>query len=116
MLVKDRLLVEHNMSSLIESYRYSNWFTKDIDLKMQFTQFILDFYPEEIDYGIGYLKEQDYGLYELLYPIILDYQTYGLQHFREEEPIIEEVKPKTFLEKLKSLFEKDRVKVVFRRD
>ena len=46
MLVKDRLLVEHNMSSLIESYRYGDWFTKDIDLKMQFTQFILDFYPD----------------------------------------------------------------------
>ena len=116
MLVKDRLLVEHNMSSLIESYRYGDWFTKDIDLKMQFTQFILDFYPEEIDYGISYLKEQEQGLFELLYPIILDYQTYGLKHFKEEDPIIEEEKPKTFLDKIKDFFKEDKIKVDFKRN
>lgn len=116
MLVKDRLLVEHNMSSLIESYRYGDWFTKDIDLKMQFTQFILDFFPDEIEYGIDYLKEREKGLYELLYPIILDYQTYGLQHFKEEEPVEVEEKPKTFLEKVKDFFKEDRIKVVFKRN
>ena len=66
--------------------------------------------------GISYLKEQEQGLFELLYPIILDYQTYGLKHFKEEDPIIEEEKPKTFLDKIKDFFKEDRIKVDFKRN
>ena len=111
MLIRNRLIVEHNMQSLIESWENGNWATKEIDLKMQFVDFICEFTDEEIKHGISYLSQNSPELYEVMFPIIVDYQTYGMLHFEEPDPDdFYEDKPKTWFDKVKEVFQNVMVK------
>jgi hypothetical protein len=94
------------MCTLLESYRNCEWISKEADLKMQFIDFLLEFKADEVAYGIAYLKEKEIGLYEMLYPIILDYNTYGLKHFIEEPPkeTVDEDVNLSWFERIKSFF------------
>lgn len=124
MLIKDRLTVEHTMNSLRQNYRWAKNADElgvDVHARLDFTHFILEHSDEEIAHAINYIRGTE--LYDALFPIILEYQTFGLKHFKEEVPQdsveeeIEEEEPKTFIGKLVALFrgESDGLAIIFKK-
>jgi len=105
MKIKDKLVVEHNMNCLIDNYAHRTYLNAENDIKLQFISFLLEFTQEEVNYGVEYILKECSGLYDLLYTLILDYQTYGLKNFEEpvEEPL--EETPKTVWDKVKEFFQ-----------
>lgn len=118
MSITVNLKVEHNMLHLIERYDNEDWCSKDVDLKLQFIEFLFEYRPDEVEYGISYLKEKSKGLYELFMPIILEYRTFGLKHFKDEVESVEvqeEETTETWWDKFKNIFKKQDVTIMFRR-
>lgn len=106
MSLRTKLVVEHNMNILIDDYehRYS-YSNGSVDIKLRFIDFLIDFREDEIDFAISYIKETSKGLYEFLFPIILEYRNFGLSSFRDSEPS-EPIKEQKFFDKIKNLFKK----------
>ena len=85
MIIRYRLVVEHNMCTLIEAYRSGTSLSNEADLQIQFIDFLTEFNKEEVEHGISYIKKIEPRLYNMLLPLILEYRTYGLAHLEEGE-------------------------------
>ena len=87
--LREKLLVEKCLNSIIRTYN----FAKDedvnalIDLKLDFLSFLTSNQPEEVQYGIEYLKLQYEDIYLLLGGMILEYQQNKLEGALHCKPI-----------------------------
>lgn len=89
--LREKLLVEKCLLTLIEDNQLeeddrTNWMsTKEpihaANLQLDFLSFLTSNLPEEVDYGISFLinnKDKYANSFKVLFPMILEYQNYGL--------------------------------------
>lgn len=109
MSIRTNLIIEHNINILIDMFNHKHEYINGVhDIKLRFIELLLEFKPDEIAHGISYMQNENNALYKLLYPLVIEYNTYGVTHFQDEpEPVVEEVKKQTFLDKIKSIFKKE---------
>ena len=115
--LRERLLVEKCLLSFFDVYNCSYKETdisekiRDLDLKLDFLQFLSNNEKENVDYGIKWLIDNQRFFqkqFDILFPIILEYQAYGLENSLKCDPIPEptipiEEKPK-LVDKIKNFF------------
>lgn len=104
--IREQLLVEKCLTSIIHTYKCvvnneavfmngeADIYEKqkaELDLKLDFLSFLNQNKPEEVKYGLDWLskRKQDTQVYELLYPMILEYNNYGLEGALQCIPIEE---------------------------
>ena len=100
MVVKDRLLVDSFFETLMINYTNNRHFIGvETNLKIDLADFIVENTREETEYLFSLIEDSE--LNDILAPIMLEYRTYGLEHFIVIEE--EEVVPpkKTWFEKVK---------------
>ena len=101
--LRESLLIEKCLNTLIFDYQQAmkdNYHSAELDFKLDFLGFLTSNQQDEIEYGIEYLKTKPE--WNVLYPIILEYQTFGLTGQLECQPIPQEEttqkeEPKTFV-------------------
>ena len=94
--LREKLLVEKCINNILRDHTISLESVKnnspynvydndkniaDIDLQLDFLNFLTSNYETEVKYGITYLQNNKHRFLEqfkILYPIILEYQTFGL--------------------------------------
>lgn len=102
MIVKDKLLVDSFVETLLINYKNNRDFIGvETNLKIDLADFIVESTREEIEYAFSLIEQSE--LSEILAPIMLEYRTYGLENFII---IDDEVlnPPKTWFEKVKDKF------------
>lgn len=76
MLLRDKVLVEKCINTLMWDYNRDS--TSDINAKQDLQLSIFEFHavntPEQVEYGIEYMYKEYRKEYEMLLPIILEYQ------------------------------------------
>ena len=94
MLMKDKIEVEKQIYDLYEDYKwFSDQFPTKSRIKYNFVQFLLNSSQEAVNYGIDLIiqnKDKNSDIYELLYPVILEYRTFGLLKKEEKQEIKKE--------------------------
>lgn len=111
--LRERLLVEKCLQTIILDFETKaenkEYFRiAVIDLKLDFLSFLTTNEIDEVNYGIEFLTRNEYKFREALAylkPMILEYQTFGLQGALQCKPIpqqiVEQPQPKSFWDKLK---------------
>lgn len=87
--LREQLLVEKCLNSLIQDYRIETEnenVNAEIDFKLDFLSFLSTNLPDEVKYGINYLKRFP-NEYKLVMPMILEYNAFGLKGSLECKPI-----------------------------
>ena len=112
--LREKLLVEKCLNSIIRDYKNRDDVNALLDLKLDFLSFLTSNEPEEIQYGIEYLRLQYEDIYLLLGGMILEYQQNKLEGSLECKPIprrdaIESIPltieiKETWLDKIKNWF------------
>lgn len=111
--LREKLLVEKCLNSIIRDYKNRDDVNALIDLKLDFLSFLTSNQPEEIEYGIEYIRLQYEDVYILLGGMILEYQQNKLEgslHCKplpgtaiESIPVTIEIK-ETWFDKIQSWF------------
>lgn len=111
--LRERLLVEKCLQTIILDFETKaenkEYFRiAVIDLKLDFLSFLTTNEIDEVNYGIEFLIRNEYkfrSALAYLKPMILEYQTFGLQGALQCKPIpqqiVEQPQPKSFWDKLK---------------
>lgn len=111
--LRERLLVEKCLQTIILDFETKaenkEYFRiAVIDLKLDFLSFLTTNEIDEVNYGIEFLTRNEYKFRDALSylkPMILEYQTFGLQGALQCKPIpqqiIEQPQTKSFWDKLK---------------
>lgn len=85
--LREKLLVEKCLNSIIKDYKRRDDINALIDLKLDFLSFLSSNLPEEIEYGIEYIRLQYEDIYITLGSMILEYTTNKLDGALECKPI-----------------------------
>ena len=109
--LREQLLVEKCLNTIIQDYQDQisvNNVNALIDLKLDFLSFLGSNQPEEVEYGIQYIKLKYEDIYILLGSMILEYQMNKLDGSLFCKPIPEKVtitiKKPTLGQKIKNMF------------
>lgn len=113
MLVTDKIRLDMMIDQWKENFRVDEMCGNTCGksaCQMAFINFLLTpgYSNEEIEYAITLIRntqENSTNIYEILYPLILEYKTYGLCHFIEPEPEVQ--KPLTLMDKIKRFFKRE---------
>ena len=85
--LREKLLVEKCLNSIIQDYQRRDDVNALIDLKLDFLSFLTSNLQEEILYGLEYIKLKYPEIQILLGSMILEYTTNGLNGSLECKPI-----------------------------
>lgn len=100
MIVKDRLLIDSFVETLLINYRNNRSFLGvETNLKIDLADFIVENTKEEVEYAFSLIENSEIA--DILAPLILEYRTYGLEHFIIIEDEVLNSPPKTWFEKVK---------------
>lgn len=91
--LREKLLVEKCINNIVQSYQYDKQdINALIDLKLDFISFLQSNEPEEVEYGLQYLKDSYNDIYLLLGSIVLEYQVNKMSGELYCKPISEDSK------------------------
>ena len=85
--LREKLLVEKCLNSIIRDYQKREDVNALIDLKLDFLSFLTSNLQEEVVYGLEYIKLKYPDIHVLLGSMILEYTTNGLNGSLECKPI-----------------------------